>query len=182
MGLFDKLKLGLNSSKKKEFEEHSFASFNGAKLNLKQASEFLGKFLDGVKDFQPARRHAEIYEIEVKEKIVRLRASLRNAIVFLDERSRNTVNTLNSLKSPEQLRNMIEGWIKLLDSGDENVPDILKILQIEMWSSEKLNRGFPAPTSKDLVCGYLITAVNYLREARNHLNEHLSISEAPDSS
>jgi len=99
-----------------------------------------------------------------------------DGIIFIDERMNNTINTLNAIKNPDQLRDLISGWTKNIQANDEKVYDILKILQIEMWGDDKIKRGFPVPMNKDMVCGYLINAVNYLYQARSNLDSYISYS------
>ena len=45
-----------------------------------------------------------------------------------------------------------------------------------MWGDDKIKRGFPVPMNKDMVCGYLINAVNYLYQARSNLDSYISYS------
>jgi hypothetical protein len=158
-----------NKSNNHELNEH----LNNAKTNLKSGSEFIAKFFEGVRDFQPAHRHADLYNLQVRGKLNDIRRDIRNGILFIDEKMENRVNTMNVIRSPEHLRDLLNLWIAAIKHDDEKTEDILKILEIEMWSDERAKRSFPIPKNKILVCGYLITAMNYLKQARDNLNNYL---------
>ena len=172
MGVFDKLKEKLGSSNKVRKDEELGGYLKAARDNLKLASDSVAKFLDGVRDFQPARRHEPLYYEEVKEKLVNMRGGMNKGLVFLDERLKNTINTLGYVKNYDQLKDMLDSWSKSIQANDDKVYDILKILQVEMWDQEKIKRGFPVPHSKDMLCGYLISAVAYMRDAKASLENY----------
>lgn len=181
MGLLDSLKNKLNSSNRKAREEELNGYLKSTKDNLKVAYDNIGRFLEGTRDFQPARRHEELYHDEVKNRLVGMRASMRNGLIFLDERMNNTVNTMNHVKSPNQLKDLMSGWIKSIQANDDKAYDILKILQVEMWGTEKISRGFPAPTNRELLCGYLVSAASSLNESRNQIDLYITMSNVPIS-
>ncbi len=175
MGFLDIVKQGFGSSKRRVKDEELNGYLKATRENLKLASDSLGKFLEGMRDFHPARRHEEIYHNEVRGKIVNMRSGVHHGLIFLDERMNNTINTMNTIRNPDQLKTMIEGWVKNIKTEDEKVYDILKILQVEMWSDDKAKRGFPVPRNKDTICSNLTNAVGYLSEAKNNLDSYASL-------
>ncbi len=182
MGILDIFKKGISSLSNKPQEDLG-QRFEPLKSNLKSASDFIAKFLEGVKEFQPAHRHFELYNHDVKNRLVNTRNGIKNSIIFINERSKNTINTLNPVKSYDQLRNMIDSWINLIKNDDEKSQDILKILEIEMWSEERARRNFPIPSNKVIVCGYLLSACSYLKQARDELDNYINLdnqSEVPN--
>ncbi|MBS3152807.1 hypothetical protein J4230_05355 [Candidatus Woesearchaeota archaeon] len=176
MGFLDTIKNRFIYSNNRINEEEIHSYLRSSKDSLKSAYENIGKFLEAMRDFQPARRHEPLYYEQVKERLVSMRSGINKGIIFIDERMNNTINTLNAIKNPDQLRDLISGWTKNIQANDEKVYDILKILQIEMWGDDKIKRGFPVPMNKDMVCGYLINAVNYLYQARSNLDSYISYS------
>ncbi|MBI2148054.1 hypothetical protein HYU23_00080 [Candidatus Woesearchaeota archaeon] len=177
MGFLDTIKSRFMSSSNRISDEELNGYLKSTKDNLKLASENIGKFLEAMRDFQPARRHEPLYYEEVKNRLIHMRSGIRNGVVFADERMNNTINTLNSIKNSDQLRDMIIAWSKNIQANDDKVYDILKILQVEMWGEEKLKRGFPVPSlGKDAVCGYLVSAVNYLNSAKSNIDTYSSYS------
>ena len=174
MSILDSIKGKLGSSKKVRREEELNGYLKASRDNLKLASDSVSRFLESVRDFQPARRHEPLYHEEVKGRLVNMKNLMNKGLVFLDEKMNNTINTLGYVKNTDQLKEMIDGWIKTIQANDEKVYDVLKILQVEMWSQDKINRGFPAPVSKDMACNNLINAVNYLRDAKIHLETYIT--------
>lgn len=181
MGFVDFMKGKLATSSKRVNEEELHSYLSAARGNLKLASDYLGKFLNDVRDFYPAKRHEELYHAEVKQKLVAMKSGLNKGLVFLDERMGNEINTLNTVKSPNQLKDMVSDWIRTIKADDEKVYDVLKILQIEMWGEEKIKRGFPAPKNKEIVCGYLVSALNYLNEAKLNVDQYMTMNSLPDA-
>ncbi len=181
MGFIDLIKGKLNSSRTKAKMEELNSYLLASKNNLKLAYENVGKFLDGVKDFQPARRHEALYHEEVRGRLISMRSGMRNCLIFLDERSNNTINTLNPIKSVDQLRQMLAEWHQNISADDEKTYGILKILQVEMWGAERVSRGFPVPRNKEILCGNLGTALTYMNEARSNLDAYASLNSLPEA-
>ncbi len=180
MGFLDSIKGKLGSSKKIRREEELNGYLKACRDNLKLSSDSISRFLESVRDFQPARRHEPLYYEEVKGRLVHMKHEMNKGLIFLDERMKNTINTLGYVKNYDQLKIMIDSWIKTIQSNDEKVYDILRILQVEMWSQEKIKRGFPIPTSKDMACSNLINAVNYLKDSKIHLETYITASTTVD--
>ena len=176
MGFLDKIKDKFSSSENKISQEQLNGYLKSTKTNLRGASDNINKFLDAMRDFQPARRHEALYYEQVRDKLVSMKAGVHRSFSFLDERMNNNINTLNTVKNPDQLRTMISDWIKNIQANDEKVYDILKILRDEMWSQDKINKHFPIPASKDMVLSYLINTVNYLRSARDSLDNYIAFN------
>ncbi len=172
MGFLDFVKNKVGTSDKKGKNDEVQSYLLSARNNLKLASDHVHKFLDGVRDFQPAKRHEELYYNEVRQRLVAMRQGMHKGLALLDERMGNEINTMNPIKNTDQLKDMISQWIKSISTNDEKVYDILKILTVEMWAPEKITRGFPSPLNKDAVCGYLTSAVSYLAEAKNSLENY----------
>lgn len=181
MGFLDSLKGKFSSSHKKVRDEELNGYLRASRDNLKLASEQISKFFESLRDFQPARRHEELYREEVKNRLAGMRSGISKGLIFLDERMNNSINTMNTIKNAEQLRDMVVAWMKTIKADDEKVYDVIKILQVEMWGQDKISRGFPVPTSKDMTIGYLNSAVNYLTEARNQLDTYVAITNVPEA-
>ena len=152
-----------------------------ARNNIKLASEHIGKFLQDTNDFEPASRHRALYQDEVVKKLKIVRGGILGGLIFIDERMRNELNTQNPIRNVNQLKLLVEEWIKTLDSSDEEVYDVLKILQVEMWSEDKARRGFPLPRNNELVCNYLTKTVDYLKEARDNLDNYSTLTNVPET-
>lgn len=181
MGFLDKLKSRLGSSSSRSRDETS-THLVTARNNLKLAFDYIGNFFDDTKNFEPAIRHRELYFSEVLGKLKLMRGGIKSGISFLDEKLRNEINTQNSIRSIPQLKQIVEEWIKSLNSNDEKVYDIIKILEIEMWSEEKAKRGFPVPKNKEMVYSYLTKSLEHLREARTNLDNSMAFAAAPEVS
>ena len=180
MGILDSLKSKVFGNQKKD-NEGLTDNLSNAKTNLKAAYDYIGKFLDGTRDFQPANRHQALYNTEVKQRLVSMRNAMRNGLTFLDERLRHEINTKNPIIGPNQLKQLIDEWIKTLNSNDEKVYDIMRILTVEIWDDEKAKRGFPMPMNKELVCSYLTKVVDHLRNARGSLDNYVSLTNVPET-
>ena len=180
MGFLDLVKGKFGSSGKRIKDDEITSYLKASRDNLKLASDQIGKFLETMRDFQPARRHEELYYVEVREKLVGMKSGMNKGLVFLDERMNNTYNTMNAVKSPEQLKDMIGTWVKNIKADDDKVYDILKILQVEMWSPDKLSRGFPVPMNKGMVLGHLTNSVGYLTEAKNQIDSYIVNNVVPE--
>ncbi|MBS3167795.1 hypothetical protein J4216_01585 [Candidatus Woesearchaeota archaeon] len=178
MGIIDFFKGGLPSTRKKVMDEEMNSYLDVAKTNLRSGFEFMGNFLDGLKGFEPAHRHYEMYNTDVKAKLINIRKEIRNGIIFIEEKLKNTVNTMNTIKSLDQLRDMINNWILALESEDSG---ILKTLNKDMWGPEMERRMFPIPKNKILVCGYLITSINYLKRAKESLDNYNELNNIPEA-
>lgn len=176
MGFLDTIKNRFGSSGIKIKQEDLNAYLKASRDNLKLAHENIGRFLESMRDFQPARRHEPLYHEQVKEKLIGMRAGMHKGLIFFDERMNNTINTMNLIKTPDQLKGLMNEWIKNIQAGDDKVYDILKILKVEMWDEEKIKRGFPVPMNKDMVCSYLVNAVTYLNQAKGSLDNYIAYS------
>ncbi|HLC58849.1 MAG TPA: hypothetical protein VJI68_03225 [Candidatus Nanoarchaeia archaeon] len=179
MGVLDFFKESMPSNKRKRQSEELDRHLIAAKENLKMANEFIFNFLNSVKDFHPAQRHQEAYNKEVINKLQEMRKSIRTGMIFIDEKRANSLNTLNSIKNAEQLRNMIQNWSSTISSNDLEKQTIIKLLENEMWSEQKASRMFPIPKNKILLSGYLTTIVSYLNRARDCLDNYLNFDNMP---
>src|SRR3989338_11624260 len=99
MGILDLIKNKLNSNKRPRDEEFN-SYLLGARNNMKLTSEYITRFLDSVKDFQPAKRHEELYHIEVRNRLLAIKSGLHKGMVFIDEKTNNEINTMNPIRSP----------------------------------------------------------------------------------
>lgn len=181
MPFLNKLKEKFGFSDKRVRNQELGVYLKAGRDNLKLAFDCIGKFLDGVKDFQPAIRHQELYYGEVRQRLIDIRNGMRKGFVFIDERMNNEINTQNPIKSSDQLKQMVGEWSKTINANDDKVYDILKILNVEMWSEERGKRGFPVPQSKDYLCNNLGSAVNYLKEASNSLDQYSTMMNVPEA-
>ena len=208
MGIFDSLK-GVFGNKTNMYNADSDSYLVNAYACLKEAHDFLSKFLDSTKDFQPARRHEQIYNENVKGKLVLIKAWLSKGTYFLDDKLKNSMNTVSSIKNPQHLSQLVDSWIKVLKAEEkkqqefdnkellttyasnskeyneertEEINDIIGILRVEMWGSDRVKRGFPVPSNKEMLIGMLENATNKLREAKEHLNNYGISSSSTDLS
>jgi len=182
MGVLDFIKGSFSSSNQRARDADMEIYLLNARNNLKLASEHIVKFLQETKDFNPALRHRRLYIEEIIGKLNLIRGGVRGGILFLDERMRNELNTQNPIRNVAQLKQVINEWIRTLNANDETKYDILKILNVEMWSEERASRGFPLPRNKGAVCSYLSKALEHFHEARNNLESYDSLEGVPAES
>ena len=123
-----------------------------------------------MRGYNPARRHEALYHEGVKSRLIAIRSGLGKGAAYLKEKTENEINTLNDIKNPDQLINLIGTWCSILKLDDENAKDyVLYYLREEMWSEERAKRGFPVPSNKELLLTYLDGSVTLMKEAREHL-------------
>jgi len=180
MGLFDAIKDKFSGQKKDKQKEEELKSYlKSSHDNLKQSFDYLTKFLESMRGYQPARRHEALYFEGVKSRLISIRAGLGKGVSYLNEKMNNEINTLNDIKSPTQLVGLIGTWCNILKIDDENAKDyVLYYLKEEMWSEEKAKRGFPVPQNKELLLNYLDGSVTLMKEARDHL-ENFNSGQTP---
>lgn len=181
MPFLDKIKGTFAGSSQKLRDEELVSYLMGARDNLKLASEQLVQFLQSTREFEPAKRHQQVYHDDVKAKLVKMRSGMKISLAFLDERMNNVINTLGPVKNPEHLKDKIGEWISLLRSDDEKAKTVLQVLEVEMWSDARAKRGFPRPSNKDILCRHLHNVHSYLWEARNQLDHYVTMSGAPSA-
>jgi len=140
--------------------------------NLKQAGDYISRFLDGVRDFQPARRHQELFHAEVKNKLAIVKSGITKGVSYLDEKMGNSVNTMNTIRSVNQLSVLVSEWIVCLKKDDEKSQDLIKVVGIELWGEDRAKRGFPVPSNRDMLMSYLEGSLSMLREAKNNLETY----------
>src|SRR3989344_2875051 len=162
MGLFDAIKDKFSGQKKDKQKEEELKSYlKSSHDNLKQSFDYLTKFLESMRGYQPARRHEALYFEGVKSRLISIRAGLGKGVSYLNEKMNNEINTLNDIKSPTQLVGLIGTWCNILKIDDENA-----------------KRGFPVPQNKELLLNYLDGSVTLMKEARDHL-ENFNSGQTP---
>lgn len=140
--------------------------------NLKQSGDYINKFLEGVREFQPARRHEEMFKLDVKERLLVLKNGLSKGILFLNDKLGNTINTSNSIKSINQLSILISEWMIFLKRDDEKAQDLIKIVGTELWGEDRAKRGFPVPKNSDILISYLEGTHTMLTQSKQELENY----------
>lgn len=139
MGIFTSLKQVFSSTNKVDNSAEAMVYLLNANSNLKQAYDSLGKFLEGLKTFVPAKRHEQLYGESVYGKVNLLRAWVQRGSVFLDGKSGNSIGVVSSIKDTNHLINLIGDWcrgLKLEQMQNTNVPEIGKKNTIVYYSPD----------------------------------------------
>ncbi len=181
MGVLDFIKGGFSSSAQRSRDADMDVYLLNSRNNLKLASEYVIKFLQETRGFDPAMRHRQLYAEEVIAKLNLIRGGVRGGLLFLDDKMQNELNTQNPIRNTDQLRAMINEWIRTLNANEENKYDVLKILNLEMWGEDRARRGFPVPRNKEMLFGYLNKALEHFSEARRNLDEYAVLDAVPGS-
>ena len=113
MGFLSGLKQTFSGNKKTE-EIDSTVYLVNTKNSLKHAHDALSNFLEGVKDFRPARRHEQLYSESVYGKVTLVKAWLQKSIDFVDGRLGNSMDSVSSIKNLRDLSNLINDWTKVI--------------------------------------------------------------------
>ena len=199
MGIFESLK-GVFNTKTRIYNGDLDSYLANTQSCLKEAQDFLTKFLEYTKNFQPARRHEQVYNENVKGKLVLISAWLNKSIYFLDDKLNNSMSTVSNIKNPHHLHQLVDSWVKVIKAEEkkqqefdskelfttyasqskdyneelsqEQVNDIIGILKVEMWGSDRAKRGFPVPNNKEILINLLENVVNKLKEAKENLNNY----------
>ncbi len=180
MGILDNLKSAFYGPKKTNRTEELNTHLTNAKTSLKQSFDYVTKFLETMKGYQPARRHEELYYEGVKNRLIAIRTGLSKGLSYANDKLNNELDTLNTIRTPDQLIDLLERWCKAIKLDDENAKDyILYYLRQEMWNEEKAKRGFPVPQSKELLLNYLEGSVAMMKEAKEHLNNYSALMNLP---
>src|SRR3989338_10471 len=186
MGFLSGLKQTFSGNKKTE-EIDSTVYLVNTKNSLKHAHDALSNFLEGVKDFRPARRHEQLYSESVYGKVTLVKAWLQKSIKNLRDLS-NLINDWTKVIKIEQVQpsniptEQQKGKVvyyspnspeRVEENTEEKVPeDVYNILKVEMWSEKRTSRGFPAPQNKTLLFNHLDNAFSRLKEAKFNLEEY----------
>jgi len=112
MGFLDNIK-SVFGQKTKVYNDNSIHLVN-AQISLKEANEFLTKFLDNTRDFHPAKRHEQLYAENIKGKLTLVKAWLNQGLVFLDDKLNNSLNTASNIKSADHLSKLLTTWIQVI--------------------------------------------------------------------
>ncbi len=179
MGMLDFIKGSFSSSNQRVKDADMGVYLLNARNNLKLASEYITKFLQETRGFDPAIRHRQLYAEEIIAKLNLIKGGVRGGLHFLDEKTRNELNTQNPIRNVNQLKLMIDEWIRVLNANEDNKYDVLKILQVEMWGEDRAKRGFPVPSNKAAVCSYLNKTLEHFYEARNNIESYNTMEIAP---
>src|SRR3989344_3569059 len=97
MGVFNSIK-GIFSKEEIYVKDADTAPLVVAQEQLKEAHSSLSKFLQEVKDFQPARRHLQLYNERVVGKIALVRAWLGKGVYFLEDKANNKSSSVEGIK------------------------------------------------------------------------------------
>ncbi len=143
-----------------------------SRQKLSYANDYINKFFEGVREFQPARRHIQLFNEEVKNKLLIIKSGISKGNAFLDNKMANSIDTMNTIRSMNQLSVLISEWIVCLKKDDENVQDLIKIVNIELWGEDRMKRGFPVPKNRDMLVSYLEGVVNVLKEAKQEIETY----------
>ena len=173
MGIIDSLKTVFESSKDKAEESDNYLKLS--KSSMKQAHSHITEFLDKLKDFQPARRHHELYTTEIIGRIVNIKEWIFKGILFIDRKIKGDEFAIknSNIRSAGQLKDMVDMWINIIrDENSETDNGVIKKLQTEMWSEERKLRGFPVPKDKDSIIKFLDDTRKYLKEASFSLENY----------
>lgn len=136
-----------------------------AKSNLRQSYIHLNRFLESTSGFVPARRHEELYYIEIKDRIKKIKAYLFDGNALIDYKLKGMNAQPSRLKNLEELKKFVDSSITTIRSDNADIDNgIIKKLQTEMWSEERKFRGFPVPKDKE-------TLIRSLEESRKYLKE-----------
>ena len=144
MGFFNTLKTKFAANGKNQEELDSY--LKNAKIGLKSAYTNLNQFIEGVKSFQPARRHQDFYQTEIVEKLLLIKENLVRGSIFLDRKLKNDIDGIknSTIRSTDQLKKFLDSWALLIrEENPETDNGIIKKLRTEMWSEERKARGFP---------------------------------------
>jgi len=171
MGFLQSFKTAFASTNDNSGELNSYLA--NAKSNIKQAHTHIKTFLEGVRDFQPARRHEQLYDEEIKNKLVSIKTLLFEGAVLIDKKLKNESLREGRIKNTEELKKLVDysiNEIKIDDAEKDN--GIIKKLQVEMWSDDRVKRGFPRPNNKELLINNLEESRKYMKEISSNLENY----------
>ena len=165
MGFFDIFK-------KKE-QEPDNSDLQSAKTSIRNAHTNISKFLDGVKDFAPARRHEETF-YNITQKLTDMKSFLVEANTLVEKKLKNDITYQSDrLKNTEELKRSVDVLIKeLRDDNAEKDNGVIKFLESEMWNDNRKKRGFPVPQNHEILIHSLDDARVALKDLSFNLDSY----------